>query len=295
MTEAIVNFFRDLFGNDYLTTFFIALLPIVELRGAVPVAFTMGLSWWQAFGLAYIGSSIVAPILLLLLKPVLELLKKVKFFNRFATAIESMFQDKAKSIAEKAGKSDSARKEEWIKILGVFTFVALPIPLTGVWTGTAVAVFLGVKFWKALGAILLGNFTAGVIMTLLSVFCAKYLDTILMVFFILVILLLALFIAKVVIRMVKSKKLENQAKLNGENESADDENIVLGNGLKNEFDNKTDSGDSVTASDIGDKEKQTNIDDTDASGDTGKTPMSNDNALSSETKKVDEKSTNKCE
>lgn len=295
MTEAIVNFFRDLFGNDYLTTFFIALLPIVELRGAVPVAFTMGLSWWQAFGLAYIGSSIVAPILLLLLKPVLELLKKVKFFNRFATAIESMFQDKAKSIAEKAGKSDSARKEEWIKILGVFTFVALPIPLTGVWTGTAVAVFLGVKFWKALGAILLGNFTAGVIMTLLSVFCAKYLDTILMVFFILVILLLALFIAKVVIRMIKSKKLENQAKLNGENESADDENIVLGNGLKNEFDNKTDSGDSVTASDIGDKEKQTNIDDTDTSGDTGKTPMSNDSALSSETKKVDEKSTNKCE
>lgn len=236
MTEAIVNFFRDLFGNDYLTTFFIALLPIVELRGAVPVAFTMGLSWWQAFGLAYLGSSIVAPILLLLLKPILELLKKVKFFNRFATAIESMFQDKAKSIAERAGKSDSARKEEWIKIIGVFTFVALPIPLTGVWTGTAVAVFLGVKFWKALGAILLGNFTAGVIMTLLSIFCAEYLDTILMVFFILVILLLALFIAKVIIRMVKSKRLEKQESMNANStQDNDDDNIILGNGLKSEL------------------------------------------------------------
>lgn len=260
MTEAIVNFFRDLFGNDYLTTFFIALLPIVELRGAVPVAFTMGLSWWQAFGLAYIGSSIVAPILLLLLKPVLELLKKIKFFNRFATAIESMFQDKAKSIAERAGKSDSSRKEEWIKILGVFTFVALPIPLTGVWTGTAVAVFLGVKFWKALGAILLGNFTAGVIMTLLSVFCAKYLDTILMVFFILVILLLALFIAKVVIRMVKSKKLENKALSNAESDkSADDDNIVLGNGLKSELIDNNESNDAVD--DDCDKAMQVNIDD----------------------------------
>lgn len=236
MTEAIVNFFRDLFGNDYLTTFFIALLPIVELRGAVPVAFTMGLSWWQAFGLAYLGSSIVAPILLFLLKPILELLKKVKFFNRFATAIESMFQDKAKSIAERAGKSDSARKEEWIKIIGVFTFVALPIPLTGVWTGTAVAVFLGVKFWKALGAILLGNFTAGVIMTLLSIFCAEYLDTILMVFFILVILLLALFIAKVIIRMVKSKRLEKQESMNANStQDNDDDNIILGNGLKSEL------------------------------------------------------------
>lgn len=236
MTEAIVNFFRDLFGNDYLTTFFIALLPIVELRGAVPVAFTMGLSWWQAFGLAYLGSSIVAPILLLLLKPILELLKKVKFFNRFATAIESMFQDKAKSIAERAGKSDSARKEEWIKIIGVFTFVALPIPLTGVWTGTAVAVFLGVKFWKALSAILLGNFTAGVIMTLLSIFCAEYLDTILMVFFILVILLLALFIVKVIIRMVKSKRLEKQQSMNASiTQDQDDDNIILGNGLKREL------------------------------------------------------------
>lgn len=233
MTEAIIKFFEELFGNNYLTTFFIALLPIVELRGAVPVAFTMGLSWWQAFGLAYLGSSIVAPILLLLLKPILELLKKVKFFNRFATAIESMFQDKAKSIAERAGKSDSARKEEWIKIIGVFTFVALPIPLTGVWTGTAVAVFLGVKFWKALGAILLGNFTAGVIMTLLSVFCAEYLDTILMVFFILVILLLVLFIVKIIIRMIKSKRLENEELLKEESKQTDD-NIILGNGLKAE-------------------------------------------------------------
>lgn len=233
MTEAIIKFFEELFGNNYLTTFFIALLPIVELRGAVPVAFTMGLSWWQAFGLAYLGSSIVAPILLLLLKPILELLKKVKFFNRFATAIESMFQDKAKSIAERAGKSDSVRKEEWIKIIGVFTFVALPIPLTGVWTGTAVAVFLGVKFWKALGAILLGNFTAGVIMTLLSVFCAEYLDTILMVFFILVILLLVLFIVKIIIRMVKSKRLENEELLKEESKQTDD-NIILGNGLKAE-------------------------------------------------------------
>lgn len=279
MTEAIVNFFRDLFGNDYLTTFFIALLPIVELRGAVPVAFTMGLSWWQAFGLAYIGSSIVAPILLLLLKPILELLKKVKFFNRFATAIESMFQDKAKSIADKAGKSDSARKEEWIKILGVFTFVALPIPLTGVWTGTAVAVFLGVKFWKALGAILLGNFTAGVIMTLLSVFCAKYLDTILMVFFILVILLLALFIAKVVIRMLKSKKLENQAKLNEENDKTNDDNIVLGNGLKNVDKNDCDD----TASDISDNEKQISINDLLIPNDNDDADTSKDNDTNRET------------
>lgn len=262
MTEAIIKFFEELFGNNYLTTFFIALLPIVELRGAVPVAFTMGLSWWQAFGLAYLGSSIVAPILLLLLKPILELLKKVKFFNRFATAIESMFQDKAKSIAERAGKSDSARKEEWIKIIGVFTFVALPIPLTGVWTGTAVAVFLGVKFWKALGAILLGNFTAGVIMTILSIFCAEYLNTILMVFFILVILLLALFIAKVIIRMVKSKRLEKQQSMNvNTTQDNDSNNIVLGNGLKNELIDNIDDNSNSKNENLAEHDGESSLDD----------------------------------
>lgn len=277
MTEAIVNFFRDLFGNDYLTTFFIALLPIVELRGAVPVAFTMGLSWWQAFGLAYLGSSIVAPILLLLLKPILELLKKVKFFNRFATAIESMFQDKAKSIAERAGKSDSARKEEWIKIIGVFTFVALPIPLTGVWTGTAVAVFLGVKFWKALGAILLGNFTAGVIMTILSIFCAEYLNTILMVFFILVILLLALFIAKVIIRMVKSKRLEKQESMNANNtQDNDSDNIVLGNGLKNELIDNIDDNSNSENENLAEHDGESSLDN---SSDIDKSVNENDKSI----------------
>lgn len=260
MTEAIIKFFEELFGNNYLTTFFIALLPIVELRGAVPVAFTMGLSWWQAFGLAYLGSSIVAPILLLLLKPILELLKKIKFFNRFATAIESMFQDKAKSIAERAGKSDSTRKEEWIKIIGVFTFVALPIPLTGVWTGTAVAVFLGVKFWKALGAILLGNFTAGVIMTLLSIFCAEYLNTILMVFFILVILLLVLFIVKIVIRMVKSKRLEKQELLKAQDEQGDDnDNVILGNGLKSELDSNLEESSDIENDKVAEKDSADSV------------------------------------
>lgn len=210
MTQAIVDFFRNLFDNDYLTTFFIALLPIVELRGAVPVAVQMGMEWYSAFGLAYLGSSIVAPILLLLLKPVLNLLKRIKFFARFANAVEGMFQDKAKLIAERAGKGDTEKREELIKFIGVFTFVALPIPLTGVWTGTAVAVFLGLGFWKSLTAILLGNLTAGIIVTLLSVFLSKYIDIVLGVFFIIVLLVLALFIAKVAIRMIKSKRAERK-------------------------------------------------------------------------------------
>lgn len=247
MTQAIVDFFRNLFDNDYLTTFFIALLPIVELRGAVPVAIQMGMNWYAAFGLAYLGSSIVAPILLLLLKPILNLLKRIKFFARFANAVEGMFQDKAKVIAERAGKGDTKKREDIIKFIGVFTFVALPIPLTGVWTGTAVAVFLGLGFWKSLAAILLGNLTAGTIVTLLSVFLSEYIDIILGIFFIIVLIVLAIFIIKVILRMIKSKRSEQAGeseRLNGnnvdtniKNDTDADNDVIYGRNLEDEKEN----------------------------------------------------------
>lgn len=209
MTEAIINFFRDLIGNDFITVIIIAFIPIIELRGAIPVGIEMGMAWWQSFGLAFIGSCIAIPILLLLLKPILNLLKKIKFFNRFATTIEEMFSGKAAKIAAKAGTGgDVKRKELWIKLIGVFTFVALPIPLTGVWTGTAIAVFLGLPFFKSLITVMLGNLVAGTIVTLLSVFFKQYLDTILMVFFILVIVIVVFYIFMIGFKMYKSKKSE---------------------------------------------------------------------------------------
>ena len=68
MADAVINFFQELLNNNILTIFIISMLPIIELRGAIPVAIKMGLSWYQAFGFAFLGSIIVAPILLLILK-----------------------------------------------------------------------------------------------------------------------------------------------------------------------------------------------------------------------------------
>lgn len=207
MIESIITFFNNVFNdNSTLTILFISILPIVELRGALPVGFELGLEWYEAYGLAFLGSMIVVPLLLLLLKPILEWMKKIKFFNSLAVAVEDMFSSKAKKIAAKAGSGDTEKKEILIKCLGVYLFVALPLPLTGVWTGTAVAVFLGLKFWQAFGAIFLGNLTAGAIVTLICVFCKEHLDTILNWFLIIVVILLVLFIIKIVIRMVKNKK-----------------------------------------------------------------------------------------
>ncbi|MDE7337458.1 MAG: small multi-drug export protein, partial [Clostridia bacterium] len=78
MTEKIIDFVRELIGNDYITTILISIIPIVELRGAIPAAMTMGISAGVSFALAWVGSALVSPILLLILRPVLNWMKKYK-------------------------------------------------------------------------------------------------------------------------------------------------------------------------------------------------------------------------
>ncbi len=78
MTEKIIEAVRQLIDNDFLTTVLISMLPIVELRGAIPAAITMGLKPLVAFALAWAGSAVVSPILLLILRPILNWMKKYK-------------------------------------------------------------------------------------------------------------------------------------------------------------------------------------------------------------------------
>lgn len=213
MTDAVINFFRELLNNDILTIFIISMLPIIELRVAIPVAIEMGLSWYKAFGFAFLGSIIVAPILLLILMPILNAMKKIKIFRGLANAVESLFQSKAESVRKKAKKASSKNTEDIIKIIGVFLFVAIPLPLTGVWTGTAVAVFLGLGFWKSLLAVSLGNISSGLIMTGLSLLFKDNLNLFLTIFMIAV---LTLLIINIIYLVIKSKLKKKKASINGE-------------------------------------------------------------------------------
>ena len=214
MTEKIIDFVRELIGNDYFTTILISIIPIVELRGAIPAAMTMGISPWVSFALAWVGSALVSPILLLILRPVLNWMKKYKAFASLANAVESGFKSKAmKVVGENDGSLslEQIKKLERKKMFGVYLFVAFPIPLTGVWTGSAVATFLDIPFWKSLAMVWLGNLTAGAIVTVLAVFLKNYMNTVLDVFFIIVILVLLFYIARVVFKMIKNKKLKENS------------------------------------------------------------------------------------
>nr|MBO4517629.1 small multi-drug export protein [Clostridia bacterium] len=165
----MVEFIQNLIGNDRIATLIMSLVPLIELKGGIIFARGAGLGFFESFGLSYLGSTLAFIPVFFLLIPILNLLKKIKWFKAFADKIELFFKDKADSALKKAEKSGKkARTEKFYKILGTFIFVAIPLPMTGVWTGTAVAVFLGLKFKDAVLPVVIGNFIAGAIISLLA-------------------------------------------------------------------------------------------------------------------------------
>ena len=164
-------FFAGLFGNEW-GTFIMSLVPMIELKGGIVFALSVGLSPFLAFVLSYAGSSVVFLLFFFLLVPLLNLLKKIKFIGNLAERIENYIREKAdKTLKERKKGNKRGLSEVELKILCVFIFVAIPLPLTGVWMGTAIAVFLGLKFHQAIIPVCLGNLVAGLLILALAEFC----------------------------------------------------------------------------------------------------------------------------
>lgn len=199
--DAFIDSVNDLIGNPALTAMLVALVPLIELKGAILFARASGLGFLAALGASYLGSTVVAVPIFFLLRPILNLLKKVKWFNRFACKVEEYFRKKAEEVKNRKGKLS----ESGIKQLGVFIFIAIPLPMTGVWTGTAIAVFLGLKFKEIILPVLGGNLVAGLIISLLAELFLPYVDIILYVLFALVVVMLIVFIVKIALTKPKEE------------------------------------------------------------------------------------------
>lgn len=200
----MVEFISNLIGNDFFATVVMSFVPLIELKGGIVFARGVGMGFFHALILAYLGSTFVFIPIYFLLKPILNLLKKIKFVSRIAEKAETYCQQKATSALEqqKANGKASKMSETLLKQLGVFVFVAIPLPMTGVWTGTAIAVFLNLKFKDAFLPIVLGNLVAGLLISALSELCMaiwsiEVLDYILYALFGLAVVLLVLLIVKV--------------------------------------------------------------------------------------------------
>ena len=154
MVDAIETFLFQTLGRE-LCVFICSMIPIIELRGAIPLGAGMGMGLVETYLLSIIGNMIPVPFILLLIRAVLDFMKKVKGLKKIALWVE------AKAVKHKG-------KIEKYAYVGLFLFVAIPIPGTGAWTGSLIAALMRMKFWKSLLWVTLGVLTAGVIMSVIS-------------------------------------------------------------------------------------------------------------------------------
>ncbi len=138
-----------------LIIFIISMLPILELRGGMIAASLLGVPWTKAFAICVIGNMIPIPLILLFIRQIFVLLKKVPFFNRLITKIEA-------AADRKGGKINKSRN------LGLFSFVAIPLPGTGAWMGALIATMFDIRMKRSFPIIFAGVITAGLIMSVLS-------------------------------------------------------------------------------------------------------------------------------
>ena len=153
MVDAIINYFSQI--NELFAVFIISMLPIVELRGAIPVGVGLGLELWKIFVVSVVGNMIPVPFVILFIRPIIEYLAKTKRFSGFAKKLT----ERAMSKSEKVVK---------YKKIGLYLFVAIPLPGTGAWTGSLIASLLDMRLKDAVPMILAGVITAGIIMLFIS-------------------------------------------------------------------------------------------------------------------------------
>ena len=158
--EAIQQFILGLFGEwafaEEMCVLLCSMIPIIELRGAIPMAALFDIPWWLAYILAVIGNMIPVPFILLFIKSVITWMtnSKVKFFNKVADFLNKRVEKRRSKI-------------EKYSFWGVCLFVAVPLPVTGAWTGSLVAAMIDMKFWKAFLSCLFGVMIAGVIVSVI--------------------------------------------------------------------------------------------------------------------------------
>ena len=173
-----------------IITFLISMVPIVELRGAIPYAAYHSVPFGWAYGLAVLGNMIPVPFVLWFVPALFAFMRRHGILVKMVDWFENKARKGAKKIEKRGGSAEKtatavadgsatevavadapaegSKTVGTLAFLGLYLFVAIPLPGTGAWTGSLVAAVFGMKRRRALLAVFLGVLTAGAIMTLAS-------------------------------------------------------------------------------------------------------------------------------
>ena len=144
----------------YIIVAFVSMVPIVELRGAIPIAEGLGLNIFLYYPIAIIFNMLPVPIIYLFARKVLEWGKDKKIIGKFFT----WCLEKGEKGGEKLKASAGNNGIFWALLI----FVGIPLPGTGAWTGSLIAALLGIRFRKAFPAVVVGVCLAAFIMSVIS-------------------------------------------------------------------------------------------------------------------------------
>lgn len=148
-------FFSTTLGK-IIITFFWSMVPVIELRGAIPIGVGYGLPYWVAVVVSIIGNLVPVPFIILFIRKIFELMRKWSSkLDGLVTRLEKRAESKSEVVQKYA-------------FWGLFILVAIPLPGTGAWTGALVAAMLDMRMRRAFPAIALGVIGAAVIVTFVT-------------------------------------------------------------------------------------------------------------------------------
>ena len=156
IAQSIVALIISIFGANagkVIGIFLISLLPVIELRGSIPVGYYQGLPWYTNMITSIIGNLLPVPFILLFVVKVFEFMKKRNIMVGFIEKIEKRAMSRSDSIANK-------------EFIGLMLFVAIPLPGTGAWTGALIAALLQFNRKKSFMYICIGVLIAASLVTL---------------------------------------------------------------------------------------------------------------------------------
>lgn len=142
--------------KEILMTFLMAMVPVIELRGAIPYGVMQGLSIGEALAVSIAGNLAPIPVLIVFTRRVFEWLKgKSTYLNRLVLKLEAKAESKKETV------------EKW-EFLGLVILVAIPLPGTGAWTGALVAAMMDMRLKRAFPAVVIGVIIAGIIVSIVT-------------------------------------------------------------------------------------------------------------------------------
>lgn len=146
--------------NKYLLCFLVSMVPLIELRGGVPIAIGMGLDYFEALIVCVIGNMLPVPIIYFFARKVLEWGKDKRYIGKFFTFCLEKGERGGQKLTRTAGRGGL--------FVALMLFVGIPLPGTGAWTGTLAASFLNMGIKSTSAAVSLGVVIAGMIMAVAS-------------------------------------------------------------------------------------------------------------------------------